>query len=293
MMHRKKIEHSFLFENFLRMAAGLLFIITSVACTKSIFSGNQKSTHASTQRSISEKTSASREIHDSVKTLNQLRLEQVAELTLKDFYAKALEQSSNQPIRVYGQTLFFLRDFLIENEERYQKLADVYPTFGDYLRYIGVADVAEFGDETLERGYSILANEMEIQDYQLKYGKDTGTSSSELDNLFLLDGSNDSALVAAAAPGSNASNAAAANLSDYNHKPKTCEAHGGQRCGCDVAHMYDLIRCVPSDQNCTEWCSAHMWTTNQNISCPVDERGTPIDLDKCENEIIKKDQAKK
>lgn len=247
-------------------------VILSTACSRGVFSGDQKGNLSIKKTVISENEISSRELVNSVDTLDKLSFEQISKVTMSDFYSKSLEQSSNEPMTVFGHTISNRRDFLIQNEDFFRKMADRYHTIGDYFDLINFTDAADLNEDVVANGYSVLANSLDAQNDNLYEPNNAGISANQSDGLFLLlQDSNDSTLMAAAAPGSNASNSAAKNLADDNHKPNTCREDGGMRCGCAIAGLYHLDRCVPAGSDCNQWCENHYhWN---DASCEIDAKG--------------------
>lgn len=152
-LHKSKHGKKLLYA--LGFGAGLhLFLI---ACSSNSFMGQQKQGQRRASSVAVKQNNSSANIIASVDKLSDLSLEQIAPVTITDFYKKALSQSSDESVLVHGHTLSNIQDYLTKNESIYQNLANQYPTVGDFLNAIKVSSINDINTEDIERGYGIIA----------------------------------------------------------------------------------------------------------------------------------------
>lgn len=222
----------------------------AVACSESILTGGTRKGDKLQTSSADNAPSTSLDQLVSVADLNKLKFEEIAGVSTQDFYRKALEFASNDPIDISGHQLSGLKDYLIDQESIFLTLAERYPTLRDYFNDLNITSEADIKLENVEAGYGTLEKILS-----------TGGTAESVDNeasppvpgvvldqfslanqvkgrtgLSLNDEQSDgseAAAMAAAAPGSFPSSAGAMDLANKRrkkHEPsheEQCAKEGG------------------------------------------------------------------
>ena len=225
---------------FLSLNAKLAITVSSsfaVACSQSILTGGTRKGGKQQPPSADNVASPSLDQITSVADLNELKFEEIARVSTQDFYQKTLEFASNDPIDVVGHQFSGLKDYLIDQESIFLSIADKYPTLGDYFNDLGITSEADIKVENVEAGYgtlekilntgvpaeSINADESSpipegvAEQFSLAHKVKSRIGLSLNDDQSA--GSQDAAM-AAAAPGSFPSDAAATGLADKTNQSR-------------------------------------------------------------------------
>lgn len=89
---------------------------------------------------------------DALSSIDDATWQAMMSVNLGVYFEDLLFNSTNEPIEVYGYTFEGLHDYLLSREQDLFRIADQFPTVGDYLDTHGIHSPTDITDESMSRG---------------------------------------------------------------------------------------------------------------------------------------------